>query len=68
LVLFHRELLENIKHDLVNSNVNQWNEKFPQSPITPADVNMRKALRKVLRKNKMIDREESLLRMEKAND
>jgi hypothetical protein len=56
------------KYDLVNSNVNQWNEKFPQSPITPADVNMRKALRKVLRKNKMIDREESLLRMEKAND
>jgi len=55
------------KYDLVNSNVKQWNSKFPEAPITPVDVNFKKAMRRVLRKNKMIEREESLLRMEKSD-
>tara|TARA_R100001230_G_C5672677_1_gene177767 strand:- start:236 stop:1666 length:1431 start_codon:yes stop_codon:yes gene_type:complete len=53
------------KYDLVNSNVKQWNSKFPEAPITPTDVNFKKALKRVLRKNRMIEREELLLRREK---
>ena len=54
------------KSDLVIKDIKQWNQKFPEVPITGYDVNFQKAYERVIRKNTRKLKEEAAIRMEDA--